>query len=203
MPRIASIIFAGILASSCSGNPERKPALDPGEQAAVCLDERLAKQKSPNATVTYVTFDDEGLRSYVFHLFTGAYLRPKDGPPIPKTNMVVATRLSEDVYSALLENPPQRAQDYDILLESFGTRSYLQIADLVRRSALDFENDELALVVRTRSLPKQSYLIREGDWSYSIISDGPPTEDLRTAAHEIVRGINQHSATCASLAYVS
>jgi hypothetical protein len=192
------IFLAGLLVTSCSGNSDRNVAPDPAQQAANCLNQMLSGQKSPNTTVTYVTFDDEGLRSYVFHLFTGAYFRPKEGAPIPKTNMVVASRISEEFYNALLDNPPQRAQDYDILLQSFGARSYLQLADLVRRSALDFENDEMALVVRTRNSPNQSYLIRDGDWSYRIISDGPPTGSLKTAVKKLLTGIDHHSATCAS-----
>ena len=112
--------------------------------------------------------------------------------------MVIASRISEEFYSALVDNPPQRAEDYDLLLESFGTRSYSQIADLVRSSALDFENDKTALVVRTRNSPNQSYLIRDRDWSYSIISDGPPTKELRAAVNDLLTGIDQHSATCAS-----
>lgn len=195
------IFLAGLLVTSCSGNSERNAAPDPAQQAANCLNQMLSGLKSPNTTVSHVTFDDEGLRSYVFHLFTGAYLRSKEGAPIPKTNMVVASRISEKLYSALLDNPPKRAQDYDILLDSFGTRSYLQIADLVRRSALEFKNDEMALVVRTRNSPNQSYLIRDGDWSYRIISDGPPTEDLKAAVNKFLTGIDRHSAFCAS--YVS
>lgn len=195
MKFLLSLVSVGIFATSCSESATSD--LDPSGAIELCLNNKLAGNVSEHTKVTYVSRHNGRVHSYIFDVFTDDFYPADFDPPIPITNMVVAAKMSDGYFQALREDPPKDRDDYKPLRDRFGEADDLKILDVTRKGALTFVNPNLAIIRKSEtSLPRQSYLLQDGEWVYSIISEGPPGADLRSKVHGVLSGIDRHSDHC-------
>lgn len=198
MKNLLMFLSVGLVVASCSDPRAGSPDPDPGTAIALCLDEKLIDQKSEHTRIRYVSHDRGRMLSYVFDVFSGDFYSAEIDPPVPITNMVIAARLSPEYFEERRENPPKNRQGYDTLRQRFEAIDNLRMSDIAGGGALTFLEADLAAIEAsaTSILPRQPYLVRDGNWVYKIISDGPPDENLRAKVGKIVKGIDQHATSC-------
>jgi hypothetical protein len=192
------LLVAGIFVASCSDGKASGSGTDSRIAIAECFNEKLSGTSSEHTELTFVLMHEGRVISYIFHVFTGHFSTTDSGTLLPRKNMVVAAKFSDGYFEALKAASPKKREDYEPLRERFGEADDRRISDVARHGALYFLGPEIAAVSRDLNsiTPKQPYLLRDDEWIYQMISDGPPNDVLRSATSDILRAIDRFSSTC-------